>query len=561
MFHSIFELLRNHPSLAVFLAVGIGYFIGKIKFYNFNLGSTAGVLIAALIIGQIDIQIPGLLKTVAFSLFIFTIGYKVGPEFFGSLKAEGIKYILLSFVVAIVGLITALILGKFLHFDPGTTAGLLGGGMTQSAVIGTADGAIKHLAISAASKVTMESNVAIAYAITYIFGTAGLILFFKLIPKLMRIDLKAESLKLKQAMSGGTEITTAVPELFFWSKRINLRAYKVENPDVIGKTVQEIENMFTQNVEVDRIIRAEKIVQPEPNSTIQTDDIITLIGKRETLTHASQKIGAEVSTQDAINITGEILEICVLNKDAVGKTLEEISQKHGHGCFLKKITRQNHEIPITHQTTVKKCDVWQVAGSQEHVEALVKYLGYPERQVVMTDLVMVGIGCFLGTLLGLAAVPVFGIPVTLGVGGGVLVSGLIFGWLRGVHPTFGQIPTSVQWIFVDLGLNLFIACVGLIAGPKAIHAIQTSGPAIFFAGIIMTLMPMILGLLFGKFILKINPVLLFGALTGAGTVTAALNALKEESDSSMPALGYTVPYAFGNVLLTIWGTLLVYLMR
>jgi len=561
MIHGIFTLLRNYPQLAVFLAVGIGYFIGKIKVYGFNLGSTAGVLIAALIIGQIDVQVPGLLKTVAFALFIFTIGYKVGPEFFGSLKTEGLKYIFLSLVVAIVGLITAIILGKFLHFGPGTTAGLLGGAMTQSSIIGTADGAIKHLAITAVSKTTMESNVAIAYAITYIFGTAGLILFFKLIPKVMRINLKAEAIKLKQAMSGGTDVTTSTPELFSWSKRTNLRAYKIKNQEIIGKTIAAIETMFPQKVVVDRIKRGKNILTLEPTTIVQAEDIIVLLGEREALTHANKIIGSEVSDQDALSLVGEVLEICVLNRDAVGKTLDEISKQHGHGCFLKKITRQSHEIPITHQTKIKKCDVWQVTGAQDDVEKLVKYLGYPERKVVMTDLVMVGIGCFLGTLLGLLAVPIFGIPVTLGVGGGVLVSGLVFGWLRAMHPTFGQIPTSAQWIFTDLGLNLFIACVGLIAGPKAIHAIQTSGPSIFFAGVVMTLMPMILGLIFGKFILKINPVLLFGALTGAGTVTAALNAVKEEADSSMPALGYTVPYAFGNVLLTIWGTLIVYLMH
>ena len=202
----------------------------------------------------------------------------------------------------------------------------------------------------------------------------------------------------------------------------------------------------------------------------------------------------------------------------------------------------------------------QVAGPREAVEKLVKDLGYPERPTVMTDLVMVGLGCVLGTLLGMVVVPVAGIPLTLGVGGGVLVSGLIFGWLRAVHPTFGQIPTGAQWIFTDLGLNLFIACIGLIAGPKAVHALQTTGMSLFFAGVILTLTPHILGIIFGKYVLRIRPAFLFGALTGTGTITAALNALKEEADSFVPTLGYTIPYAFGNVFLTIWGVVLVSVM-
>ena len=224
------------------------------------------------------------------------------------------------------------------------------------------------------------------------------------------------------------------------------------------------------------------------------------------------------------------------------------------------LTRQGHELPLTQDTMLHKCDVLQVAGPEKDVENFVSYLGYPERPTALTDLIMVGIGCVAGTLVGLIMVPVAGVPITLGIGGGVLVAGLVAGWLRALHPTFGQIPTGAQWIFTDLGLNLFIACVGLTAGPKAVHALQSKGLSLFVAGIILTLVPHISGLFFGRFILKLNPVILFGALTGAGSITAALNALKEEADSTLPALGYTVPYAFGNVMLTVWGTVLVYVM-
>jgi len=202
----------------------------------------------------------------------------------------------------------------------------------------------------------------------------------------------------------------------------------------------------------------------------------------------------------------------------------------------------------------------RVAGAKDDMEKFVKYLGYPERPTVMTDLIMVGIGCVLGTLLGLLMVKVAGIPITLGVGGGVLVSGLIFGWLRSLHPTFGQIPNGAQWIFTDLGLNLFIACIGLIAGPEAIHALHRTGGSLFISGVILTLATHITGIAFGRLVLRLNPVLLFGAMIGAGTITAALNPLKEESNSAVPAIGYTVCYAFGNVILTIWGSVIVNVM-
>ena len=559
MFENILDILKSNPQVVVFLAIAIGYFIGRLKIFGFSMGSTAGVLIAALVLGQMDINVPPLLKAVGFALFIFTIGYKIGPQFFGALKKEGLNYIWISLVVTFTGLGMAILLGKVFGFDRGITAGLLGGALTQSSVIGTAEGAIKHLAVSAADKATLQSNVAIAYAITYIFGTAGLVIFFKLVPRLMGIDLKKEAKKLEAEMSGNDN-TPESPEIFSWYKKLTLRAYKINNDNIAGKSVMFLESSFPGHVAVEKIKRADTLVEPTPDTIINKDDEVALIGDRGQFLNAVERLGTEVDDKNVIDVVGEILDICVLNKQAAGKTLGVLSKSFGHGCFLKKITRQGHEIPITKNTIIEKCDVLQVTGAQKDVEKLVGHLGYPERATTTTDLITVALGCVIGTLIGLIIVPIAGIPITLGTGGGILVAGLLCGWLRSMHPTFGQIPTGAQWIFTDLGLTLFVACIGLMAGPKAVEALRTTGMSIFFAGVILSLTPHIIGILFGRYILKVNPVLLFGALTGAGTVTAALNALKEEADSAMPALGYAIPYAFGNVILTIWGTVIINVM-
>jgi len=374
----------------------------------------------------------------------------------------------------------------------------------------------------------------------------------------MGINLKEEAKKLEREMSGSTGEDS--PELFSWSKKPGLRAYKVVNAKIVGKSILEFERMFSGSVVIDKIRRGKDVVVPRPDMVIQDNDILAIMGGRGQLLNADEVIGPEVEGQRVIDIVGEILDVCVLNKEIVGKTLGDISKKHGHGCFLRSITRQGHKLPLAKHIVIHKCDVLRVAGAKSDIERFVKYLGYPERSTVTTDLVMVGAGCVLGTLFGLLAVKVAGIPITLGVGGGVLVSGLLFGWLRSLHPTFGQIPGGAQWVFTDLGLNLFIACVGLIAGPKALHALQQSGGSLLIAGMILVLFTHIAGIMFGRLVLKINPVLLFGAMTGAGTITAALNALKEESDSDVPAIGYTVCYAFGNVILTIWGSFIINVM-
>ena len=560
MWDFIVQLCRNNPQILIFLALAIGYAVGKRKFRGFSLGPTTCTLLAALALGQINVQVPALLKTVSFALFLFGIGYKVGPHFFGALKRDGLHYIYISLVVAFAGLGIAILLGKLLHFDQGITAGLFAGSMTQSAAVGTAEGAIGLLPISDAQKLALNANVAVGYAITYIFGTAGTIVFLKMVPRFWRIKLNREAKKLEAEMSGGA-VSAEKPELFSWSTQLELRAYEVSSPGVIGKTVNELEALFPGRVAVNRVKRGSTVMDVGPDTVIQSGDKVVISGGCNQFLRAPEIIGPEVDITTVTEMVGEVMEICVLNRGVVGKTLGELSEsKLAHGVFLRGITRQGHEIPITRDTVVHKCDVLKVIGARENIERAIKSLGYPERPTAITDLAMVAIGIVLGTLVGLSVVNVGNLPITLGIGGGVLVSGLVFGWLRSVHPTFGQIASGAQWLLTDLGLNLFIACVGLSAAVQAIQAFQTTGLTVFLAGIVLSLLPIIIGLFFGRRVLKMNPVLLLGSVTGARVCTAALNSLVEEAESTTPTLGYAIPYAFGNVLLAIWGSVIVSIM-
>jgi len=557
--HDIVFLCRAYPQILIFLSLAIGYYVGKIKIFGFSLGATASVLLAAIVLGQMDVTVTPLIKTVAFALFIFTIGYKVGPQFFGGLKKEGLHYVILSLFFAFTGLITAIFLGKIFGFDKGTTAGLLGGAITQSSIIGTAEGAISNLSIAAAQKTVLISNIAVAYAITYIFGVAGLILFYRLVPKLFKIDLKGEAKKIEQELSGATDSKVSQDD-FVWNTRPTIRVYRVLHDNIVGKKVSDLEKLFLNRVTIEKIKRDSKIIEPNPNTVIYTGDLLLIIGDRKQVVSAHNIIGPEIQDSILNNIIPQMLRICVTKLKVVGKTLEQITDKYCKNCFINKVTRLGHELPIKKNTVIHKCDILYTIGLESNVENFAKNIGYAKRKTNITDLAMLGLGCFLGTLLGLATVKLGNVPLTLGVGGGVLLSGLFFGWLRVKYPTFGQFPAGAQWVLSDLGLNLFIACVGLIAGPRAFHALQTHGAKLFFAGVLLTLVPHILGMLFGKFVLKLNPVLLFGALTGAGTATPSLNALKDECESSTPALGYSVPYAIGNFVLTIWGTVIISFM-
>jgi len=562
MIEDFVKIAQQNPEILVFLSLAAGYAIGKIKVKGFGLGSTASVLIAAMVFGQISIEVPGILKSISFALFAFCIGYQVGPQFFGALRKEGLNYLWISLVVAFAGLITAVILGKILHFDPGTTAGLFAGSMTQSAAIGTAQGAVEHLKISGADKALLNGNIAIAYAITYIFGTVGVIFLFKILPNLMRINIKDEAEKLEKTM-GGLSDTSKNPELFSWSKQVEIRAYKASNAMAVGKTVSDVEKLFfpARNA-INRIIRGDSILEARQDMIVNSGDILVATGKHTGLVNAQDYIGHEIDVSTVVELIGESLEVCVLNPEIAGKTLEELARyKDGaHGVFLRKITRQGSELPILSGTVINKCDIIQLVGEKSDVDRVAKVIGYAEKPTSATDLLMVGMGCAIGTLIGLLVLPVAGIPITLGSAGGILFAGLVFGWLRSKRPTFGRIPEGGQWLLNDLGLNLFIACIGLASGRQALHALQTSGLSVFLAGAVLAIIPIIIGLIFGRYLLKMNPVLLLGALTGARVIPAALNTLQDDAESNTPVIGFAAPFAFANVFLTVMGSVIINIM-
>lgn len=561
IFSTLGTFLQNNPSLLIFAALAGGYAFGKLKFGTFSFGSTTGVLLAAIVLGALVLKNTeydlGLIKTISFGLFIFTIGYRVGPDFVSGLKRGGMKYVSVAVFFCLFALTAAVLLAKVFGLNRGYAGGMMGGALTQSTIIGTADGAIRHLLNqTATSGMNLKSDVAVAYAVTYIFGTAGLIILLKVLGKLWKVDLPAEARKAETEL--GTMKAPETLEAFHWSNLVMPRAYRVEKQEAIGSTVAEVRSMFPEYVSVEAVKRGESLIKTIPDDLrLEKGDVVVFTGYRRFVYEACHIVGPEVDDRYIDDMLGEILSICLTSKELDGKTFDWIFSRYGQGCFMHTVYRQGHALPLAPGLKLYTGDVLRVIGSKPDVDRFTDAVGYPERLSQITDLVTVGIGIIAGTLIGLLAINIGGIPITLGVGGGVLVSGIFFGWLRSRRPTWGSIPVPTQWIFTSLGLNLFIACVGISAGPRAVAALQQAGINILLAGACLTIIPHLLTWLFGLYALKLNPVLLLGAMTGAGTCTAALNSVKEDAESSIPVIGYTVPYAIGNVLLTVWGALIV----
>ena len=420
--------------------------------------------------------------------------------------------------------------------------------------------AIGRLAISTTDKTTLTNNIPVAYAVTYLIGTAFIVWFLPNIgPKLMRVDLKEEARKLRAKIAGSG---AGEQEILSAYQVLAVRAYRITRPDLLNKSVAELEARPREaRVFISRIRRDGKILEPDPNTVVREGDVVAILTRSELLTARGIEIGVEVSDAELLDFPIELLDVVITNKSLVGKTLADLaSTDFARGVFLKKLTRVGQSMPFSPATKVERGDLLTLIGAERDVERAAKNLGYADRRTVMTDMIFVGFGIFLGGLVGLLTIVVAGLPLTLTASGGALIMGLVFGWLRAVHPTFGRIPESAMWIFDTVGLTVFMACVGLGAGPSFFSGLQKSGLSLVFVGLVIAVLPHTVAILFGRYLLKMNPIIVLGACSGAGTITAALRAIQEEAQSELPALGYTVPYAIGNIVLTAWGPVLVAMM-
>jgi putative transport protein len=551
--------LRQNPELAIFLTLAIGFLLGRVRVGTFRLGNVVGTLLAGVLIGQLAIEVHPLVKIVFFDLFLFATGYKVGPQFFRGLKKNAMPQVLLTLVLCATSLVATVVAAKVLGYDCGTAAGLMAGAFTESTVIGTAGNAIARLNVPNAEKQRLLNNIPVAYAVSYLVGTGFVVWFLSsLAPRLLGINLRAESQKLEAQMSATrTKQSDGLSGYREW----DIRAFRLSDP-LAGRQIADLEKSFMpERVFFERIRRDSQLIDATPNAVLHARDIVAVVGRRRVLLSESFAIGFEVEDRELLDFPVTTADVVVTNRPVLDQTLPIIAEQYGRGVTLEKLIRGGEEIPFTFETTVQRGDLLRIAGATQHVERVGKILGYIERPSSETDVVFVGLGIFVGGLIGLLSVRIGGVPVSLTASGGALIMGLVFGWLRSVRPTFGRIPEPALWVFDTVGLAVFIGVVGLDAGPSFVTGLRVTGPSLLLVGFLVATIPNVAALLFGRYVLNINPVILLGACAGAGTVTAALRAIEDEAGSKLPALGYTVPYAVGNILLTTWGPVIVMLTR
>jgi putative transport protein len=558
--NALLNAIRTHPELAIFLTLAVGFVIGRIRIGSFKFGNVLGTLIAGVVIGQLNIKVDPTVKAVFFSLFLFATGYKVGPQFFRGLKKNALAQVALTVVLCVTSLVTTLVAARLLHYDTGTAAGLMAGAFTESTVIGTASDTIDRLDLPEAEKTRLKNNIPVAYAVSYLVGTGFVVWFLSAAaPRLLRVDMKAESRKLAMQMSADGQAAEQNVQLAY--KEWSIRAYGLADT-AAGRTVADFERAeIPERVFVERIRRGTELLEAAPTTVMQSGDVLAIGARRRVLLGGTLPILNEREDPHLLDFPMATLDIVVTKREVAEQRLGVLAERYGRGVVLAKLIRGGEEIPFDADTIVNRGDLLRVAGSQRDVERVGRDVGYIERPSSESDIVFLGLGIVIGGLVGLLTLNVGGLPLTLTTSGGALIMGLVFGWLRSVKPTFGRIPEPALWIFDTVGLAVFIGIVGLNAGPTFVSGLRETGPSLVFVALIVAILPHLVSLLFGYHVLKMNPIILLGACAGAGTITAALRAIQDESQSKLPVLGYTVPYAIGNILLTAWGPVIVVLMQ
>jgi len=552
--------IRDNPELAIFLTLAAGFVLGRIRIGSFKLGNVVGTLIAGVLIGQLDITVDPTVKSVFFALFLFATGYKVGPQFFRGLRKSALPQVALTVVLCVTSLLTTVVAARLLGHDSGTAAGLMAGAFTESTVIGTASDTIDRLDLPEAEKTRLKNNIPVAYAVSYLVGTGFIVWFLSVLaPRLLRVDLKAESRKLATQVS--SEDRTSDQSVHLAYKEWSVRAYRLADASA-GRTVDDFERAARpERVFVERIRRGAALLDARPETVLQAGDVVAIAARRRVMLSGHLPLREEVEDRALLDFPMATLDAVVTKRDVAEQSLGVLAERHGRGVVLVKLIRGGEEIPFDAETIINRGDLLRLTGVQRDVERAGSAVGYIERPSSESDVVFLGLGIVVGGLFGLLTIEVAGIPLSLTASGGALIMGLVFGWLRSVYPTFGRIPEPALWIFDTVGLAVFIGVVGLTAGPTFVAGLRETGPSLLVVGFIVAVVPHVAALLFGYHVLKMNPVILCGACAGAGTVTAALRAIQDESQSKLPVLGYTVPYAIGNILLTAWGPVIVMLTR
>lgn len=557
--------LQHGPEILLFLSIAIGFWIGKFQVGTFQFGGVAGSLLVSVGLSLIGVSIDPGVKALLFALFIYAVGFESGPQFFKSLGPNSIKEVLLAMFMALSALIVVWLMARLFNLDKGLAAGLAAGGMTQSAIIGTAGDALSHLGLPTAQVQQLQANVAIGYAVTYVFGSLGaIIICANILPKFMGREIRDDALLAQsELLAGAVELA---PQQAMAMPEIIGRIFQV-GPMVEGQSIQELElcvqhHDATNRITIEKLKRNGQLLDITPEITLKRNDIVLVVGRYADVVESGSFIGVELQSADDMELVMETAEVILRNSKYIGSSIRDLVQNTPaylkHGIYILSIKHNGEKVSLTNGHIFQYGDIVTIYGTQSDLKRVIKEAGEILPSSLKTDWSTHAAGIVVGLLIGALTVHIAGIPLTLGAGGGALVSGLCFGWIHNRHQLHGNMPLAASQLLRDLGLAGFVAAVGLQSGLQAIQTIKDKGLSLFLIGLVVTIVPLILSMLFARYVLKYKNVAIFaGALAGARSANPAFGAVLDKAGNSIPTVPFAITYALANVFLTLLGPVIV----
>jgi putative transport protein len=414
------HLFTAQPLIALFITIALGYFVGKLKIGTFVLGGIAGTLLVGVVIGQLGVAINPGIKDIFFALFIYAVGFQGGPQFFHALNLRSLNQLISAFVMCFAGLLCVLGAAWMFGLDRGMAAGLAAGGLTQSAILGTAGDAIAKLGLSADLTKTMQTNVAVGYAVCYIFGSLGpIIMVTWFLPMIMRWDVRKEAVTLAKGLSGRAELE---PGQFDAVNDIITRVYQVtRDHKAIGQTTLELDRQLS-DAAVEGIYRGGKSIDFDDSTVIELGDAVAMTGKLGAVQASNEFLGDEVVAPAGFSAIEESREIILTNRALSGREIGEIHDhatiETRHGVFLTAAKRMGRDLPLLNKLQLKTGDELHFTGSTADLDRVQSKIGYKISAAAATDFIFFGIGMVIGMLIGMVAFKIWGVPISIGSGGG-----------------------------------------------------------------------------------------------------------------------------------------------
>ena len=565
MWHSVLAGLNSQPFILLFLMVAAGYALGKLKVKGISLGATASTLILSLALSllaaqryHIEFKIPDFASTIFFNLFMFSVGMKVGPQFLAGLRRDAKQFLFMGVFIPLLSLGLIFVVRAIFHPAPGLVPGIFAGANTATPGLGAAQAAYQGGAVKlpgGASVADAVANLSTAFAFTYCISMVLFIVLMKL-PDVFGAKT-AEAAKTFEAAlktGGDAELPGTSQEFFSTSIRIppvGLRTYEIHQREVTGIPLKSLRETYPL-LAIERIVRGGQVIEPADQTILQPDDQVTLYGQIPRLLAAGSHLGPEVYDRVAREAGAQTVDVVIHDPNVIGLTLADIVKDFGHGLFLNAMFRGGDQIPAGPDTVLRRGDVLRVTGSTYRIRNLEKATGTVIRPSLTTDIVTLALGLTIGALVGTITIPFGAIRITIGAAVGLLLAGIALSTLRTRYPLFGgPYPEPARQLIEDLGLNVFIAILGINSGAGVIKAISQGAITPIIVGcLVVGFIPAIIAWFVGSGPLKMNLALLMGAVSGGRCNSAGMRASQETTHSNVPAISYPVTFAISNIILT-----------